>query len=210
MQHYSIMQKVTELNNRKYATKSLIKRFLLNRFLGRVARQLEANAPNTVMDFGCGSGAFWHEMAHHLELWPNEIMGIDTDNAAIIQATAKNIKNARFYSMGDSGDVFKKDEFDCIICLEVLEHLENPQESLKKLCDLQPKNIILSVPNEPWFRICQMLSLKNLSRLGNDFDHVQNWSSSQFTNMVKDYLNITSVDVSAFPFTIVVGTPKNL
>ena len=96
-----------------------------------------------------------------------------------------------------------------MICLEVLEHLENPAEWLKKLCASGAGHIILSVPHEPWFRLCQMLSLRNLSRWGNDADHVQNWSARRFRHFVEEHLDITRLELAAFPFILLAGTPKS-
>lgn len=202
------MLQVTELNNRKYASKNLIKRFLLSRFIQRIAQEMSTVKPARILDFGCGSGAFWQEMGHTSSYWPAAITGIDLDEAAILQAREKNIPNAVFYPAKDGEQHLQKGNFDCVICLEVLEHIKEPGIVLRKLCELQPQHIVLSVPNEPWFRICQMISLKNLSRLGNDIDHVQNWSANGFKKFVQEYINITKVDTSAFPFTVIVGVPK--
>ncbi len=42
---------------------------------------------------------------------------------------------------------FKNKSFDCTICTEVLEHLENPQEVFEELVRVTKKNIVISLPN---------------------------------------------------------------
>ena len=50
---------------------------------------------------------------------------------------------------------FENSSFDCVICLDVLEHLDNLHEVLDKLFSLSRNYIIISLPN-PWqaFLMC--------------------------------------------------------
>lgn len=44
---------------------------------------------------------------------------------------------------------FKDNEFETVICLDVLEHLENIHMIFDELCRIASKNIVISLPN-PW------------------------------------------------------------
>ncbi len=44
---------------------------------------------------------------------------------------------------------FENEEFETVICFDVLEHLENTHEMFDELCRVARKNIIISLPN-PW------------------------------------------------------------
>ncbi|HRZ85790.1 MAG TPA: class I SAM-dependent methyltransferase [Candidatus Paceibacterota bacterium] len=47
--------------------------------------------------------------------------------------------------------ISKNKKYDIIICTEVLEHLDNPVDAIKKLKRLSKRFILISVPNEPFF-----------------------------------------------------------
>jgi hypothetical protein len=62
--------------------------------------------------------------------------------------------------LGDSPDIVKVDlekekipypdnSFDCVLCLDVLEHLDNIHETFDELCRVSKKWVIISLPN-PW------------------------------------------------------------
>lgn len=42
---------------------------------------------------------------------------------------------------------FEDDSFDCVLCLDVLEHLDNIHDVFKKLCSISKRYVILSLPN---------------------------------------------------------------
>lgn len=44
---------------------------------------------------------------------------------------------------------FPDDSFDCVLCLDVLEHIDNPHETLDELCRVSRRYVIVSLPN-PW------------------------------------------------------------
>jgi len=44
---------------------------------------------------------------------------------------------------------FKNDMFDCVLCLDVLEHVENIHDVFDELCRISRKYVIISLPN-PW------------------------------------------------------------
>ena len=61
---------------------------------------------------------------------------------------------------------FNENEFDLIICSEVLEHLIKLMKLLKKY-RVTNKYALLSVPREPIWRILNMIRLKYWGSLGN-------------------------------------------
>ncbi len=110
-------------------------------------------------------------------------------------------KNKDLYSI--NSDIEK---FDIVIALEVLEHLKKPSQILKNLQKISKNKLIISVPNEPFFSLGNLLSLKNISRLGNPNDHVNKWTKKQFIHFLKEN-NIDNFKVyTSFPWTIVLIT----
>jgi hypothetical protein len=57
----------------------------------------------------------------------------------------------------EEGDVpYNDDEFDCVLCLEVLEHLDNMHQLFDELCRVAESYVIVSLPN-PWASFMRML-----------------------------------------------------
>lgn len=78
-----------------------------------------------VLDFGCGRGLLLEMLS---ELENVELVGIDIDGVAIKEAgqrlKGKNVE----LRVGSLGAIEDDERFNCIICGEVLEHLNNPEE----------------------------------------------------------------------------------
>lgn len=92
-----------------------------------------------ILDFGCGAGGFLH-MASRLSA---ECSGIELDN--YIRAYL-NKEGLRCYK---NLEEVKDKKYDVITMFHVLEHLEKPKDTLKKIKDLlMPEGtLIIEVPN---------------------------------------------------------------
>ena len=191
-------------NWQKYQSKNPVQRALIGRFMDQVRMLLEPLAGRSVLDAGCGE-AFILDMA--LSACPNLRIagGIDMDVEAL----------ARGHQLFPRIPVLRADilhlpfpdsTFDIVICTEVLEHFEQPEHALRELCRVASNYCLLSVPHEPFFRASNLLRGKNISRLGNDVEHYQNWSRSAFVGFAGQYLEIVDSRLS-FPWQIVLGRP---
>jgi ubiquinone biosynthesis O-methyltransferase len=118
-----------------------------------------------VLDLGCGAGRlslFASTVAKH-------VTGIDYVPDAISYANSfselTNRKNVHF-KVGDL-DKFSGQKFDIILISEVLQHVENPQRTLKQCQKLLNKNgyVIVSIPCFNNFRGNVWLTLQNLFHL---------------------------------------------
>lgn len=80
-----------------------------------------------ILDFGCGYG----KLATMLP--EKEYVGIDIDKKVIESAKEVNAerKNAKFYSLDEFEN--KNCKFDTVVLAAVIEHLENPVQTLIKL-----------------------------------------------------------------------------
>jgi SAM-dependent methyltransferase len=96
-----------------------------------------------VLDIGCSSGAF----LGYLKGGPWKVHGIEANQATAERARART--GAEVFA-GDVLDAsFPPDEFDVITCMDVLEHLYEPREVLRKVHNwLKPGGVFyVFVPN---------------------------------------------------------------
>ena len=55
---------------------------------------------------------------------------------------------------------FPDDSFDCVLCLDVLEHLDNLHEVFDQLCRVSRRYVLISLPN-PWGSFFRLLRGKD-------------------------------------------------
>jgi len=108
-------------------------------------RATKRPAPRTLLDFGCGSG---HSLSYFQNHWPEaKLYGLDLSPEAIKYAQ-KRLPKANFV-VGTLEQAKFDTQFDLITVLGVLEHCENPVETLKKIAlNLTESGLIyVEVPN---------------------------------------------------------------
>ena len=154
----------------------------------------------TILDAGCGEGFTLNKL--YQEEMGEELEGIDGSEEAI--SIGKKIhphlslKRASIYKLP-----YKDSSFDLVLSTEVLEHLEEPEKALKEIIRVSRKYILLSVPNEPFFMLSNFLRGKNITRWGNDIDHINHWSARSFEKFVEhEKVKIIKVK-TPFPWTVV-------
>ena len=85
------------------------------------------------------------------------------------------------------------DAADLVVCFEVLEHLERPDDGLQVLQAIASPYLIISVPCEPFWSAMNMVRGKYWRDWGNTPGHIQNWSQSQFLALVLRYFEVLEV-----------------
>lgn len=187
-------------NYRKHNPKNPLQKYLINKFFERFIATIKFTKINSVLDVGCGEGFTMKKLKNAKigKSWE----GIEYLDRAI--EIGKKIHPDLKIIQGDIYSLpYKVKLFDLVVCTEVLEHLEYPKKALLELMRVSKKYVLLSVPNEPWFMIGNFLRGKNLTRLGNDIEHIQHWSSGSFAKFVK-VKGVKIVDrKTSFPWTII-------
>ncbi len=97
-----------------------------------------------ILDIGCSSGHFGEVLVNDKN---SEVIGIDIDNDDIQKA--KKVLNKAYVRNIETDDIKDLGKFDIIIFADVLEHLLNPVNALKKIKkSLKPNGkILFSIPN---------------------------------------------------------------
>jgi SAM-dependent methyltransferase len=191
-------------NVEKYERRGGVERRLLDRFRAALVNEAAALAPRRVLDAGCGEGivAGWLSGA----LPDSALTGVDARPEAIAEFWRRN--PGLEAEIGDLYALpFGDDEFDLVLAIEVLEHLDRPRAALRELVRVSARSLILTVPHEPFFRAGNLARGRYLRRLGSTPGHVNNWTRRGFLELVG-----AEVDAprwwSAFPWQAVTASAR--
>jgi len=157
-----------------------------------------------ILNLGCGEGFDMNKLFRDRPIQFDFGCGLDS-NINSLMYSRKLLADFEFHPI--NGDIehlpVKLDSFDLILCLEVLEHLDDPDQVLREISHRFNGHCLFSVPNEPLYRLTRMFLLrKNIRQLGNHPEHLKNWSKRAFCLFVGRYFVLDSV-LTTFPWTIV-------
>jgi len=123
-------------------------RGVTNRFVNNLLSELKSLNPETILDIGCGTGYITNIISKELD---SRVIGCDKDS--------NRISFARF-NFGQEvilADVtqlpFKDNSFDVVVASEIIEHIHCTEAALEEIKRVARKNVVITVPNEPYFRI---------------------------------------------------------
>lgn len=192
---------MTTDNFRKHTSKNPLQRFLIERFFDALMKEAGKLNADSVLDVGCGEG-FTLKRFQKAHLG-GKLEGVEFSPRALAIGRRFHpdllLREGSIYQLP-----YEDGSFDMVLCAEVLEHLEDPEKALTELYRVTRKYVIITVPNEPFFRIANFLRGKNISRFGNDREHINHWSKGSIARLVGRYFKVQAVK-SPFPWTIVVG-----
>lgn len=170
----------------KYRSRNPIKQFLikkLDRKILFILNKLVSDKKRVyhILDAGCGEG-FLTDLIY--KNFKNvEITGLECVQEALDIAKRMNDKicfqQGNIYRMP-----YEDSAFDIVICSEVLEHLQHPNRALRELERVSGIALLLTVPDEPWFCLGNLLALKNIQSLGNPAGHINHWTYSGFVRYI--------------------------
>ncbi len=106
--------------------------------------ELIPNDVKSLIDVGCGNGAFINSLSI---LFPNrfdEIVGIDSSQEALKYVTCTKLHGSI------TNLPYENDSFDLVTCMEVLEHLTHYEyiKAISELKRVSKKYILITVPNK--------------------------------------------------------------
>jgi 2-polyprenyl-3-methyl-5-hydroxy-6-metoxy-1,4-benzoquinol methylase len=201
-------------NKQKHESKNPIQRALIGRFKQRAAELVRRAAPRTILDLGCGEG-FMIEALLDAGI-DAQFTGIDLSETAIADAKARigaraDLTSRPFrpeFEVIDARQLVDDGRtFDMVMMLEVLEHIPDPAQMMPILQKLARQHVLLSVPWEPFFCGLNLLRGKNITRLGNDPEHVNHWTRHGFFRFLRPHFDILGTP-GVFPWSMALATPK--
>jgi ubiquinone/menaquinone biosynthesis C-methylase UbiE len=189
----------------KYSAKNPAIRYLTERWVGRLESMLDRigqqpSAPANPLEVGAGEGVISQKLAHRF----GRSTGIDLPDAGL-RAEWRSRPGPRYLHADAQRLPFRDDSFDLIVCVEVLEHLVDPEAGLAELARVGTGDILVSVPREPIFRSCNLATGRYMKDLGNTPGHLNHWSSAAFVQFVSKIAEVRAVS-KPFPWTVVWAT----
>ncbi|MEX2447418.1 MAG: class I SAM-dependent methyltransferase [Solirubrobacterales bacterium] len=184
-------------NYRKFQTGNPVVRRLIDRFYGRLSEVVDSLGAASLLDAGCGEGETLARIAAPL---PPRTAAVDL-NAEAVAFTAKRFSQVEVTRQSILDLSFGDESFDLVVCLEVLEHLTDPRAALAELGRVASKDIVVSVPHEPWFRAGSLLRGKYLRGFGNHPEHLNHWTPTTLRAFLETRLEVVSL-VRSMPWLI--------
>ena len=191
----------------KYGTRNPIARRLMRGFEDSVCELVARVGPKTIHEIGCGEG-YWVLRWARLGL---AVRGSDFSSKTIelarANAATEGLNGISFETRSVYDLQSGRDSADLVVCMEVLEHLDRPEEGLEALRRIVTGHLILSVPREPIWRALNMARGKYLTHWGNTPGHLQHWSRRAFVLWVQQAFEVLAVR-SPLPWTMVLCRPR--
>lgn len=154
---------------------------------------------STVLDVGCGDGEIFQYLSQHNNI---KAKGIDVSEVAVQKATQKGLDA---YVLDITKDPFPfENKFDYVLASEVLEHVFNPEQVLKKLEDRFLKGLIVTIPNIGYYqhRIRMLTGRFPIQWQWHPSEHIRYWTVKDFEQFVIDegFCVKKIISSNGFPF----------
>jgi len=185
----------------KYHSGNPIVRRIMQGFETTLSKLVKEANPSSIHEVGCGEG-YW------VLRWFEEGLNV---NGSDFSGTVIELAQGNAVDRTLPPGLFKKksiydlqtdeDSADLVVCCEVLEHLEQPEEALRVLQKVTQKYAIFSVPREPIWSVMNMARGKYWSDFGNTPGHIQQWSQREFIKLVSQYFDVVQV-LAPLPWTM--------
>jgi trans-aconitate methyltransferase len=127
-----------ESTNRFYKSDWLLGYYLTSErleFYEELATLFAPLAPRRLVDVGCGTGHLLRFIVDRMAVHPERVVGVDHSEAGIQRA--RELLPSATWIVADLYGMSVGEEFDLVICTEVLEHLHEPGravDELRRLC----------------------------------------------------------------------------
>ncbi|HEX3692818.1 MAG TPA: class I SAM-dependent methyltransferase [Solirubrobacteraceae bacterium] len=184
----------------KYGSSNPLVRRMMAGFERTLDELLDAAAPASLLDVGCGEGVLVHQWATRMPA--ARIVGIDLEESSIQAGWAqRQAANLQYQVMKAENLPFADGEFELACAIEVLEHVPDPEHTVAEMARCASKHLLVSVPREPLWRMLNMARGAYLRELGNTPGHLNHWSTRSFVRLLERHGEVVQAR-SPFPWTM--------
>jgi len=191
----------------KYGSSNPIARRLMRGFLEDFDTLVAMAGPDSAFEVGCGEG----ELSLRLLERGIAVRGFDPEQDVVATANANAVARglSEAFTVGSVYDLQPGGiDADLIFCCEVLEHVPDPEEAIRRIAQQGAQYVLLSVPREPVWRVLNMARGRYLAEFGNTPGHVNHWSRAGFMKLVSAHLEIVATR-SPLPWTMLLCRSGN-
>ncbi len=166
--------------------KPFVGRFFLQRLVAALNLMRNGKKDN-VLEIGCGSGILLLELnqrfrnVHAIDIHPNTVL--------IREMLKKEYKSSTLARADIQHLPYKPDVFDCVVCLSVLEHVEDLNRSVEEAMRVtRPDgNIILGIP------VDNVIMTFLFRMLGYKIHDIHKWSHKKIIDAIKSKLIVEKI-----------------
>lgn len=171
----------------------------------RLAQAANLKKGSKAIEIGCGEGFSTQRINGFLPSGV-ELMASEYVKSLLPHAREKNpgvkVIEESVYELKH-----KDETFDMVFLLEVLEHLDYPDQALAEIRrTIKPGGyLILGVPREPLWRFLNMLRGKYLKDFGNTVGHLNHWSARGLEKYISQHFGPVVKRENPLPWTLVLA-----
>jgi len=167
--------------------------------IDNIFRILEKNLgkynPNNMLDIGCGDGDRTIRIAKYCSVSMNNVYGLDYNEDFII--TCKKIFNADKIDLETDEVPYENNNFDLVICNQVLEHLKNYKKTIYEAIRITRNQgyIVFGIPNLAHLinRIYLLFGFQPLC-IHLDSSHVRSFTRKNFVKLLNSLESVRLID----------------
>jgi 2-polyprenyl-3-methyl-5-hydroxy-6-metoxy-1,4-benzoquinol methylase len=170
----------------KYSSKNIFVKLIMKNFTLCLLDLINTFDNKNFFDLGCGDG---HWMNYFSQKGFFVRGGDHSDKQLKIIKEKYNfdgykidLYNSSF--VNEMNKILTNEKINNILFSEVLEHLENPDQILHIISKLNFKNLVITVPNEPLWRLLNLMRGKYLRQLGNTPGHINHFSKTSLERLL--------------------------
>lgn len=180
-----------DLTSEKYFNP--LTRGMTKKFIGNLLSEIRNLEINSLLDVGCGTGY----ITEKLKSYASSSVGCDLDRSRI--KFAKSQFHEISWMLTDAVKLpFKSYSFDMVASIELLEHVRDTKSLLKEIKRVSKEFVLITVPNEPRFRIANFLRGKNIRRFGNIEGHIHHFNKRSLKLLLSEHFSEIDIKVNAF------------
>jgi 2-polyprenyl-3-methyl-5-hydroxy-6-metoxy-1,4-benzoquinol methylase len=189
----------------KFEQKNPLVRWALRGFDETITELIGNTNPDHILEVGCGEGHVTRLLLEHTNA---SVQAMDISEQ-ILDIARREVNSDRVtFKIKNILELDSQKECAAlVVCCEVLEHLEDPTEGLRRLAETANPFAILSVPREPIFRALNFLRGAHVRALGNSPGHLQHWSTRGFLRFIEEEFDILEVR-TPLPWTAVLARSR--